>query len=148
MDNNTILEVKDLTVAFGGNRVVDNISYTLRRGRTLGIVGESGSGKSVSSMALMGLLPKSATVTGTAFLSQSDFKIFSNLPEKKNINLLEPKTLFSSQPSFSRLGIVQTLRNLPSALGLSKRWFLRNPRYSLYLFYFSGAHGLRQTHFI
>ena len=104
-----ILEVKDLTVAFGGNTVVDNISYTLRRGETLGIVGESGSGKSVSSMALMGLLPKSATVTGTAFLSQSDFKrlvssqpsekkeanatdsfkIFSNLPEKKNINLLE-----------------------------------------------------------
>ena len=63
MDNNTILEVKDLTVAFGGNRVVDNISYTLRRGRTLGIVGESG-----SSMALMGLLPKQATVSGTALL--------------------------------------------------------------------------------
>ena len=68
-NSNVILEVKDLTVAFGGRTVVDNISYTLRRGTTLGIVGESGSGKSVSSLALMGLLPKQATVTGTALLA-------------------------------------------------------------------------------
>jgi peptide/nickel transport system ATP-binding protein len=114
-NSNVILEVKDLTVAFGGRTVVDNISYTLRRGTTLGIVGESGSGKSVSSLALMGLLPKQATVTGSALLSQSEqkepseplsfspngsdcnkptglpdsFKIFSNLPENKKLNLLE-----------------------------------------------------------
>ena len=68
----TILEVKGLTVAFGGNCVVDNISYTLQRGRTLGIVGESGSGKSVSSLALMGLLPKQASVTGVAKLGDTD----------------------------------------------------------------------------
>ena len=73
-NSNVILEVKDLTVAFGGRTVVDNISYTLRRGTTLGIVGESGSGKSVSSLALMGLLPKQASVTGTALLSQSEQK--------------------------------------------------------------------------
>ena len=59
-----MLEVKDLSVSFDGRTVVDNVSYTLRRGRTLGIVGESGSGKSVSSLAIMGLLPKNATVSG------------------------------------------------------------------------------------
>ena len=59
-----VLEVKDLSVSFDGRTVVDNVSYTLRRGRTLGIVGESGSGKSVSSLAIMGLLPKNATVSG------------------------------------------------------------------------------------
>lgn len=68
MDDNTLLEVRGLSVAFDGRSVVRDVSYTLRRGRTLGIVGESGSGKSVSSLALMGLLPKHATVTGTALL--------------------------------------------------------------------------------
>lgn len=56
-ENDIILEVKDLTVSFDGRKVVDGVSYTLRRGRTMGIVGESGSGKSVSTMAIMGLLP-------------------------------------------------------------------------------------------
>ena len=66
MKNDNVLEVAGLSVAFGGNKVVDNISYSLRRGCTLGIVGESGSGKSVSSLALMGLLPSNAAVGGSA----------------------------------------------------------------------------------
>lgn len=70
-----ILEVKNLTVAFGGNRVVDNVSYTLRRGQTLGIVGESGSGKSMGTLALMGLLPKNATVNGEAWLTDGTDRI-------------------------------------------------------------------------
>lgn len=70
--NDSILEVKDLSVAFGENTVVDRISYTLHRGRTLGIVGESGSGKSVSSLALMGLLPAKATISGSAMLDGTD----------------------------------------------------------------------------
>ena len=80
MSTDTILEVKDLSVAFSGRTVVENISYTLERGKTLGIVGESGSGKSVSSLALMGLLPKKATVTGHAWLSdKSDLSDTSDL---------------------------------------------------------------------
>ena len=67
--SNTLLEVKNLTVAFDGRRVVDGINYTLQRGRTLGIVGESGSGKSVSTLALMGLLPKQASISGHAWLA-------------------------------------------------------------------------------
>jgi peptide/nickel transport system ATP-binding protein len=57
-----ILRVEGLSVAFGGaeraNQVVSELSYTLDRGETLAIVGESGSGKSVSSLALLGLLPR------------------------------------------------------------------------------------------
>ena len=72
MERNTILEVKDLSVAFDGRTVVEGVNFTLRRGETLGIVGESGSGKSVSTLALMGLLPKQASVTGAANLGDTD----------------------------------------------------------------------------
>ena len=68
-NDENILEVKDLSVAFDGRTVVERVSYTLGRGKTLGVVGESGSGKSVSTLALMGLLPKNATVTGHAWLA-------------------------------------------------------------------------------
>jgi peptide/nickel transport system ATP-binding protein len=63
-----LLEVKNLSVTFPqGNAdvlAVRDISYTIHEGEFLGIVGESGSGKSVSSLAVMGLLPDTAEVTG------------------------------------------------------------------------------------
>ena len=64
-----LLDVNGLTVDFptedGTVHAVRNVSYTLSRGEVLGIVGESGSGKSVSSMATMGLLPRTAKVSGS-----------------------------------------------------------------------------------
>ena len=70
--NDIILQVDGLAVSFDGRAVVEGVSYRLRRGTTLGIVGESGSGKSVSSLALMGLLPKQASVSGKALLDGTD----------------------------------------------------------------------------
>ncbi|MBK1785688.1 ABC transporter ATP-binding protein [Prauserella cavernicola] len=65
----TVLEVEDLTVQFptdeGLVEAVRGVNYELRRGEVLGIVGESGSGKSVTSLAVMGLLPKTARVSGS-----------------------------------------------------------------------------------
>jgi peptide/nickel transport system ATP-binding protein len=64
-----LLEIKDLSVDFGTEdglvHAVRHVSFSLGRREVLGIVGESGSGKSVSSMAIMGLLPKTARVTGS-----------------------------------------------------------------------------------
>ncbi|MEV4888443.1 ABC transporter ATP-binding protein [Nonomuraea sp. NPDC055795] len=65
----SILEVKDLTVTFpGGIEAVRGVNYSVSRGEVLGIVGESGSGKSVTSLAVMGLLPRNAVVSGSVKL--------------------------------------------------------------------------------
>jgi oligopeptide/dipeptide ABC transporter ATP-binding protein len=68
-DPNALLVVDNLTVSFptddGIVQAVRGVSYTVQPGQSMGIVGESGSGKSVSSLAVMGLLPKSARVTGS-----------------------------------------------------------------------------------
>jgi peptide/nickel transport system ATP-binding protein len=68
-DDAPLLEVRNLSVSFEQKgavpvNAVRGISYQVRKGEFLGIVGESGSGKSVSSMAVMGLLPTTANVTG------------------------------------------------------------------------------------
>ncbi len=57
-----LLEVKNLVTSFhshgDGNKAVNDVSFTLHRGETIGIVGESGSGKSVTSLSIMGLIDK------------------------------------------------------------------------------------------
>ncbi|WP_275777977.1 dipeptide/oligopeptide/nickel ABC transporter permease/ATP-binding protein [Paenarthrobacter sp. Y-19] len=64
-----VLEVKNLSIRFPGRfgdiAIVDNVSFTVREGETMGLVGESGCGKSITSLAVMGLLPKTAQVTGS-----------------------------------------------------------------------------------
>jgi peptide/nickel transport system ATP-binding protein len=94
-----ILDVKDLAVQFGTPSgpatVVDGLSFNLRQGETLCIAGESGSGKSVSSLALMGLLPKPGgrVARGTAMFGVRDlFKL--NEAEMQNVRGNEIAMIF------------------------------------------------------
>jgi peptide/nickel transport system ATP-binding protein len=72
-----LLELRQLSVSFatddGTVRAVDGIDLALQRGRTLGLVGESGCGKSVTSLAVMGLLPpENSTVSGEVHFDGRD----------------------------------------------------------------------------
>lgn len=54
------LEIKNLSLSFGENEILKNVSFSVPVGKIIGVVGESGSGKSITSLAIMGLLPENA----------------------------------------------------------------------------------------
>lgn len=86
-----VLEVTDLSITFdtprGNLRAVNDATITLDQGESIGVVGESGSGKTVLSRAIMGLLPGTATRTGSIKYMGNEI---SNLPEKELRELWEP----------------------------------------------------------
>ncbi len=78
----TILQVKDLSVNFtayaGTVQAVRGISFDLKKGETLAIVGESGSGKSVTTKAILGILPKNGRIeSGEILYEGQDMAKFS-----------------------------------------------------------------------
>ena len=66
MSTDPVLKVTNLSIAFE-KRVVNDLSFEVLPGKTTAIVGESGSGKTVSSMAIMGLLPQSAKIESGSY---------------------------------------------------------------------------------
>src|SRR6266851_804613 len=76
-DSSLLLEVRDLRVHFqldeGTVRAVDGLSYSLARGRTLGVVGESGCGKTVTAQSILGIVPRPGRiVSGEIIYHPSD----------------------------------------------------------------------------
>jgi len=74
-----LLDVKDLSIAFGQHAAVRRISFQINAGETLGLVGESGSGKSAASLAVLRLLPHTAAVRGVVEFDGEDLL---GLPEE------------------------------------------------------------------
>ena len=66
--DDNLIEVRNFSIQFpnshGDVKIVDNVNFTVRAGETMGLVGESGCGKSITAMAIMGLLPKTAKLSG------------------------------------------------------------------------------------
>ena len=113
--DNTILTLNDLSIAFsheGKEHIaVDHISFELKRGSTLGIVGESGSGKSITSLAIMGLVPKPNGIikSGSIVYHTSEKETYDllKLPEKemrhwrgKKIAMIFQEPMTSLNPAY------------------------------------------------
>jgi peptide/nickel transport system ATP-binding protein len=79
----TLLDVRNLSTQFatrgGVVRAVDDVSWDVNEGETVALVGESGCGKSVTAMALTGLLPRSAAISGRVDFAGRDLRA---LPER------------------------------------------------------------------
>ncbi len=105
-----LITIDDLKVVFHGDRgrithAVDTVSFTLGRGVTLGIVGESGSGKSVTALAVMGLLPDKADVSGAVHFEGNDLL---DLPDRalrdlrgNRLAMIFQEPMTSLNPSYS-----------------------------------------------
>ncbi len=78
-----MLKIENLTVGFGQLKAIDNLSFDLPAGQTLGIVGESGSGKSMTALSIMGLLPPNAQLTGKILLDSDSVVELTSLSEKE-----------------------------------------------------------------
>ncbi len=128
----TLLAVDDLNVTFrskaGPVHAVRGVSFEVAPGEVLAVVGESGSGKSVTALAIMGLLPRTATITGSAMF---DGREILGLPVKElrkirgnDIAMIFQDPMTALNPVF-KVGdqiaeIVEVHRDVSSAQALSR----------------------------
>ena len=138
-----LLEVQDLRVAFpeahGQVDILDGISFQVRPGETMGLVGESGSGKSVASLAVMGLLPRTARISGKVLLNGQD--LLSLAPKQVNalrgheiamiyqdaLSSLNPSMLIRSQMAqLTRRGGTRSAEELLELVGLEPQRMLNS----------------------
>ena len=138
-----VLEVRGLSIAFpdqhGDVDIVDNVSFCVRPGETMGLVGESGCGKSITSMAVMGLLPPTARITGEIAFKGRD--ILTMTPAEHNalrghemsmiyqdaLSSLNPSMLIRSQmKQLTRRGGTRSAEELLELVGLDPVRTLRS----------------------
>jgi oligopeptide/dipeptide ABC transporter ATP-binding protein len=105
-----LLEVTDLSVQFptddGLVQAVDSATFTIGRNETVGIVGESGSGKSVTSLAILGLLPKRARITGSI---RFDGQVLGSSSEKELERIRGNEIAMIFQDALAALNPVHTV---------------------------------------
>jgi peptide/nickel transport system ATP-binding protein len=106
----SLIEVENLRVRLNTSRgpadAVRGVSFSLQRGETLGLVGESGCGKSITAMALMGLLPDGAAVSGSIRL---DGRELVGLPEPEYCKLRGNRVSMIFQEPMTALNPMHTV---------------------------------------
>lgn len=99
------LEIRNLAIQFGAGRPVRDVSLAIEPGQAVGVVGESGSGKSLTSLAIMGLLPANAQVSGEIFWNGQDLLRASNSVRReirgREIAMIFQDPMSSLNPSFT-----------------------------------------------
>ncbi|HEY1940683.1 MAG TPA: ABC transporter ATP-binding protein [Roseiarcus sp.] len=148
----------DLPSPDGPRRVVYDVSYSLEAGESLGVVGESGSGKTMSALALMGLLPEGAAVSGALRFEGEDVTRFGEAEMQKlrgdRIAMIFQEPMTALNP-LHRIGaqVAEPLilhRGLPKAkawaeaVKLLDRVKLRDPERMAHAYPFALSGGERQ----
>ena len=116
----TLLAVRELRVRFGAVPAVRGVSFDLPENATVGLVGESGSGKSATALAILGLLPRTATVSGQIVFGNEDLLEKRDLRSLRGagISMVFQEPMSSLNPVFS-VGF-QVAEALRAHLGVSR----------------------------
>lgn len=153
-----LLEVRNLTIRFGSTTVVDDLSFDLDAGERLGIIGESGSGKTLTSLAVIGLLPETADVSGSVKFNGQELTGLTDRElssiRGKHIGMVFQEPLTALNP-LMRVGkqIAQPLRNhqgmslkegMKRAISLCERVGLPDPEHIVRSFPHQLSGGQRQ----
>ncbi|MDO5075775.1 dipeptide/oligopeptide/nickel ABC transporter permease/ATP-binding protein [Corynebacterium sp.] len=142
-DAEPLIEVKNFSIAFpnahGDVNIVDNVNFSVRPGETMGLVGESGCGKSITAMAIMGLLPKTAKLSGEVLYNGRN--LLELRPEEHNalrgheiamiyqdaLSALNPSMLIRTQmKQLTRRGGKRSAEELLELVGLDPERTLRS----------------------
>ncbi|MBB1508325.1 dipeptide/oligopeptide/nickel ABC transporter permease/ATP-binding protein [Tessaracoccus sp. MC1756] len=134
-DSEPLLVVDNLSISFPGAhgdvKIVDGVSFTVRPNETMGLVGESGCGKSITSMAIMGLLPETAKIEGSIKFAGQE--LLTKSPKERNalrghemsmvyqdaLSSLNPSMLIRSQMGqLTKRGGQRTAEELLELVGL------------------------------
>ncbi|WP_420962557.1 ABC transporter ATP-binding protein [Brucella sp. IR073] len=125
-----LLEIKNLTVSFqtstGQFKAVDGIDLNVDKGEVLAIVGESGSGKSVGMLAMMGLLPKTATVTADVMsFDGKDLRSLSDSQRRaiigRDMSMIFQEPIASLNPCFTIGFQIEEVLRFHMGLGRAQR---------------------------
>ncbi|WP_299619242.1 ABC transporter ATP-binding protein [uncultured Tenacibaculum sp.] len=100
-----MLIIKDFSISFKGIKVINKINFCISSNSILGIVGESGSGKSLTSLAIMGLLPNSANHTGSILFQDQNLLTLSEKEFRKyrgnEISMIFQEPMSSLNPTMT-----------------------------------------------
>lgn len=126
--NSDVVAIEGLRVTFPGEagrslEILSDVKFSMRRGETVGLVGESGSGKSTTGMAMVGLLPSTATRTGQIWLDDRNLLTISRA-EAEKLSGAEIAVIFQDPVgAFSPVHTVgqQLIEPLQNHEGLSKQ---------------------------